>query len=412
MSATLRVNPDRLWRDLMHSAGIGATAEGGLNRLSLGADDARIRAWFKTEAESLGGTVLTDRLGTQFALFAGTEERDPIAMGSHLDTQPTGGRFDGVLGVLGGLTAVRAVREAGTVTRHPLAVINWTNEEGARFAPAMLASGVYAGAFSAEYALARADGAGATVGQALADLGQVGELDPGKPRLAAYFELHIEQGPILERENIDIGVVTGVQGIAWFDVTVTGAPAHAGSTPMDMRHDPVLAAAAMIQAIAAIAAADPATCRATVGQIAARPGSRNTVAETVTFSVDLRHPDAGRLAAMEAALRSAVAGPAAAQGCVVVVEKIWYSPPVRFDAGCVRAVERAATLLGASHRGMVSGAGHDAVYVARVAPTAMIFTPCSGGISHHPAESITPDEAALGEDVLLQAVLAYDSERP
>jgi N-carbamoyl-L-amino-acid hydrolase len=408
MTPALRVDSEKLWQDLMYSAGIGATPEGGLNRLALGVDDVAIRAWFRDTAEALGGHVETDPVGSQFAFFSGGTHADPIGIGSHLDTQPTGGRFDGVLGVLSGLAAIRALRDAGQATHHPLVVINWTNEEGARFAPAMLASGVYAGVFTTEYALSRSDAMGTTVAEALALTRQAGALAVGTPRLAAYFELHIEQGPILEREHVDIGVVTGVQGISWFDVGVAGTPTHAGTTPMDMRQDPVQAAAAMIAAISALAAADPSAARATIGQLAAHPGARNTVAERVRFSVDLRHPEPTYLAGMEGALQATRPPLAAAHGCTVAIDRIWHSPPVRFDAGCVEAVRRAATLLGAGHRPIVSGAGHDAVYVARVAPTAMIFTPCLGGISHHPAESITPGQAALGADVLLNAVLAYD----
>lgn len=411
MSARLRVDSSGLWRDLMHSAAIGATPEGGLNRQALTAEDQAIRAWFTETVGSLGGTVQTDTLGSQFAVFQGTENRAPIAMGSHLDTQPTGGRFDGILGVLAGLAAIRALRAAGTTTRHPLAVINWTNEEGARFAPAMLASGVHAGVFTESYALARADAQGITVAQALSQTGQSGPMTAGAQKLAAYFELHIEQGPVLEQHHADIGVVTGVQGISWFDVTVDGAPTHAGTTPMALRKDPVLAAAAMIQAIDALAATDP-DARATIGQIAAQPGARNTVAARVKFTVDLRHPKADRLAALEAGLRDALPSLAAARGCSVAIDGIWHAAPVVFDAGCVQAVHNAATLLAARHRPIVSGAGHDAVYLTRVCPTAMIFVPCLGGVSHHPAESITEQQAALGADVLLNAVLGYDRAQP
>jgi len=407
MSTPLRVDADHLWRDLMHSATVGATQEGGLNRQTLTPEDGQIRAWFAETATSLGATLRTDRVGSQFALFPGAEDLPPIAMGSHLDTQPTGGRFDGILGVLAGLAAIRAMRGADRTTRHPLAVINWTNEEGARFAPAMLASGVHAGVFTEAYALSRTDAQGTTVAEALTRIGQAGAMAPGGLDLAAYFELHIEQGPILEQEGADIGVVTGVQGISWFDVTVTGAPTHAGTTPLHLRHDPVLAAAAMIQAVNGLAAPD-AAARATVGQLAAYPGSRNTVAAHVGFTIDLRHPDAQQLAVLEGALHAALPKLAEAQGCSVAIEQIWHAPPVVFDSGCVAAVREAATLLGARHRAIVSGAGHDAVYLARICPTAMIFTPCLGGVSHHPAESITREQAALGADVLLQAVLAYD----
>jgi N-carbamoyl-L-amino-acid hydrolase len=407
MNLTARIDADHLWRDLMHSATIGATPDGGLNRQTLTPEDVRIRAWFAGAAKSLGATMQTDTLGSQFAIFPGNETLLPIAMGSHLDTQPTGGRFDGVLGVLAGLAAIRALRAAEITTRHPLAVINWTNEEGARFAPAMLASGVHAGAFTEAYALSRTDSHGTTLAEALAQSGQRGATPAGAQTLAAYFELHIEQGPILEQETIDIGVVTGVQGISWFDVTVTGAPTHAGTTPLHLRQDPVLAAAAMIQAVNALATPDEAA-RATIGQLEAYPGARNTVAARVRFTVDLRHQDAQHLAALQTALHSVLPPLAEAQGCKASIEKIWHAPPVTFDSACVQAVRHAATHLGARHRPIVSGAGHDAVYLARTCPTAMIFTPCQGGISHHPAESITPEQAALGANVLLHAVLAYD----
>jgi N-carbamoyl-L-amino-acid hydrolase len=271
----------------------------------------------------------------------------------------------------------------------------------------MLASGVHAGVFTEAYALSRTDAQGTTLAEALALTGQAGATAPGAQTLAAYFELHIEQGPILEQEAAEIGVVTGVQGISWFDVSVTGTPTHAGTTPLHLRHDPVLAAAAMIQATNALAAPDPAA-RATIGQLAAHPGSRNTVAETVRFTIDLRHPEAQHLAALESALLAALPKLADAQGCSVAIERIWHAPPVVFDTACVQAVRHAADCLGARHRPIVSGAGHDAVYLARTCPTAMIFTPCLGGISHHPAESITRAQAALGADVLLHAVLAYD----
>jgi N-carbamoyl-L-amino-acid hydrolase len=407
MNLSPRIDAEHLWRDLMHSATIGATPDGGLNRQTLTPEDVQIRAWFTETAKSLGATVQIDSLGSQFAIFPGTEPRAPIAMGSHLDTQPTGGRFDGILGVLAGLATIRALRAAEITTRHPLAVINWTNEEGARFAPAMLGSGVHAGAFSAAYALSRTDAHGASLAEALAQSGQAGATPAGAQTLTAYFELHIEQGPILEQETIDIGVVTGVQGMSWFDVTVTGTPTHAGTTPLHLRHDPVLAAATMIQAVDALARADPAA-RATVGQLEAHPGSRNTVAGRVSFTVDLRHPETRHLAALENAFRAALPPLAQARGCTARIEKIWHAPPVTFDATCLQAVGHAARLLGARYRPIISGAGHDAVYLARICPTAMIFTPCQGGISHHPAESITREQAALGADVLLHTVLTYD----
>ena len=402
----VRIDGDRLWEQLMATAAYGRSAEGGICRLALGDADAAVRAWFAAETAALGGRVVLDGMGSQFALFEGAEAGlEPIAMGSHLDTQPTGGRFDGVLGVLGGLAVVRALRSAGRVTRHPLAVVNWTNEEGARFAPAMLASGVYGGAFGLAEGLAAADRDGVTVS---AELARHGWALGKAPALGAYFELHIEQGPVLEEASVDIGVVTGVQGIVWLDVVVTGASCHAGTQPMAGRRDPVLAGARMVEAVMAIGGRDAAG-RVTVGRFASGAGARNTVAGEVRFSVDVRHPDAVVLAEMVASVRSALPRLAAEAGCEVVAEEVWQCAPVAFDAGCIEAVRHAAEGLGLSWREMVSGAGHDAVYVARVAPTGMVFVPCAGGVSHHPAEAITPAQAAAGADVLMGAVLAYDA---
>lgn len=407
----LRVDGARLWADLMHSATVGGTPAGGIDRQALTAEDATIRAWFAREAASLGGTVTADRLGTQWAIFPGAGAGDPIVIGSHLDTQPTGGRFDGVLGVLAGLACVRALRHAGQTTRHPLAVVNWTNEEGARFTPAMLASGVHAGVFTEDFALARADRDGMTVAQALSATGQAGAMPPGAQRMAAYFELHIEQGPVLEDTGQDIGVVTGVQAMRQVEITLTGVAAHAGTTPMARRRDPVRAFAALVPGIMALAERDPGRGRVTIGQIAVRPGVKNTIPEHLVFSVDLRHPTDAGLADMSAGLEMLL--PSAAEtGCAAACTETWLSPLVAFAPALVEAVRDAARALGARAAEIVSGAGHDAVYAARVAPAAMIFTPCRGGISHHPDESITPEEAARGADVLLQAVLRADAILP
>jgi len=406
-----RVDTELLWASLMHSASIGATKQGGLCRLALSDTDRQIRDWFAAACASLGGDVTVDRIGTQYARFAGTvPSLPPIAMGSHLDTQPTGGRFDGVLGVLGALEVMRTLRAAGVPTRHDVMVINWTNEEGARFAPAMVASGVFAGVFPLETALSFTDADGISIGDAVRAIGYDGPIMPGAVGLAAYFELHIEQGPVLEQAKCDIGVVTGVQGMRWFDATVTGQPCHAGTTPMAMRHDPLQAAAAMVRDdVARIGESDPGRSLATIGRFQALPGARNTVPAEVRFSVDLRHPDGAALDAMERALRASLPPRAALHGCALGLDRIWESPSVSFAPACVTAVRAAAASLGLRHRDIVSGAGHDAVYVARVAPTAMIFTPCLNGVSHHPAESITPAQAACGADVLLRAVLEYDA---
>ena len=395
----------------MHSATVGATPEGGLCRLALSDADREIRAWFSAQCAALGGSVEHDAMGSQFARFPGlNRDRAPLAMGSHLDTQPTGGCFDGVLGVLAGLEVVATLRAAGVQTQRDLMVINWTNEEGARFAPAMLASGVFAGAFALRDALAMADRDGLTIAHELARIGAAGPISPGATQLAAYFEVHIEQGPVLEQADLEIGVVTGVQGMRWFDVTVTGQSCHAGTTPLSMRRDAMQAAAAMALTIGRIGQTDPGRSLATIGRFEARPGVRNTVPEDVVLSVDLRHPELSALDGMEQALRAALPALAEQQGCRLTIERIWESPPVAFAPACVQAVRHAAASLGLRHRDIVSGAGHDAVYLARVAPTAMIFTPCLGGISHHPAESITPEQACGGANALLHAVLAFDAD--
>ena len=347
----MRVDSARLWAALMHSATIGATKEGGLCRLALGPQDLEARGWFAAECTTLGATITVDAMGSQFALFAGTDpERDPIAMGSHLDTQPTGGRFDGVLGVLGALECVRALRAAGQSTRHALLVINWTNEEGARFAPAMVASGVSAGAISRAQAYAATDATGITLQDALAQAGVdiAAELKP--PKLAAYFELHIEQGPVLEAENAQIGVVVGVQGIAWFDIEVHGRASHAGTTPMTMRRDPMQASAAIVGEIARLCRDRPAGLF-TIGAIQAAPGARNTVPETVRISLDLRNPTAPGLMEFETAVRAALPSVTAAYGCTMIIDRIWHSPPVSFAPSCIAGIRAAASMLGPARAG-------------------------------------------------------------
>ena len=367
-----------------------------------------MRHWFIAAAEAAGCTVSIDRLGSIFARRPGSElGLAPIAIGSHLDTQPTGGRFDGILGVLAGLEIVRTLNDAGQVTRHPIEIIDWTNEEGARFAPAMLAAGVFGGAFGLDDALAATDRDGVTLAQALDAHGFAGAAPVGHA-LAAHYELHIEQGPVLEAAGTEIGVVTGVQGIRWFDVAISGLACHAGTMPMAMRRDALNAAARLAIAVDAIGRSEPGRSLSTIGIFEAWPGSRNTVPERVRMSVDLRHPELAGLERLEAAFRSAAAEIAAATGAGIGVTPVWQSPPVVFAPACIGAVREAVSGLGYSHDDIVSGAGHDSVYVARVAPTAMIFVPCEAGISHNEAENITPAQAEAGANVLLHAVLAHD----
>jgi len=411
MTATLRVSGERLWASLCDTARFGAIpgTDRGMCRLTLSDEDIAVRRWFVAACEAIGMTVTTDRIGTVFARREGSEPGlPPIAIGSHLDTQPTGGRFDGILGVLAGLEVARTLHEAGIVTRHPIEVIDWTNEEGARFAPAMVASGVFAGEFSLDYALSATDRDGVTLGEALARSGFAGDEEPGAHPLAAHFELHIEQGPVLENEALEIGVVGGVQGIRWYDVVVKGQTCHAGTTPMALRRDALQAAARLAVMVDDIGRSDPGHSLSTIGLFQAYPGSRNTAPGEARLTVDLRHPQIAGLDRMEAALRDTIAALETAQDVTISLTPIWSSPPVVFDPGVRSAIATATQRLGYSHRTMLSGAGHDSVYTARVAPTGMIFVPCEGGLSHNIAENITPAEAERGANVLLQAVLDYD----
>jgi N-carbamoyl-L-amino-acid hydrolase len=348
-------------------------------------------------------------MGSMFARRRGPDDNaPPVMLGSHLDSQPTGGKFDGALGVLGALEVVRTLNDHDIATRAPLEVVNWTNEEGCRFPPAMIASGVFAGAFDLEYGLSRQDHAGRTIGAELARIGYAGERPVGKRPAAALFELHIEQGPILEAEGQRIGIVTGGQGARWYDCAVTGAETHAGAAPMEGRRDALRAAAALLEDIYAIAHSHAPSGRATVGEFQAYPGSRNTVPGRVRFTVDLRHPDGATMDTMDHALRAAFerARGRAAGRLELDLDEIWYAPPVAFDPACIEAVRQAAATLGLSAREIVSGAGHDAVYLARVVPTAMIFVPCKDGISHAEIEYASPAACADGANVLLHAALA------
>jgi len=405
--ANLAVNADRLWETILETAQIGGTPKGGINRQALTETDRQIRDWFADAAKAAGCSVAIDAMGNMFARRPGRDPgRAPIAMGSHLDTQPTGGKFDGVIGVLAGLEVLRSLQDAGVETAAPIEVINWTNEEGARFAPAMLASGVFAGVFDAPYANSRADRDGVSFGTALDAIGYRGSAAPHA--LAAHFELHIEQGPILEAEGRSIGVVTGVQGMRWYEVTLQGSDSHAGTTPMPMRRDALLGAARMIEIVNRIGLSHAPEAVTTVGLLENRPNSRNVVPGEVFFSVDLRHPDDAVVIAMEAEMRAGFAAVAEADGLALAIERTWDSPAVHFDAGCVASVRAGAAAIGAASRDIVSGAGHDSAYIARVAPTAMIFVPCAGGLSHNEAESATKADVAAGAQVLLRAVLETD----
>jgi N-carbamoyl-L-amino-acid hydrolase len=406
----LTINPERLWGELMETAAFGATAKGGICRLTLTDLDRQVRGWFTARAEALGCRVTVDDMGVMFARREGTASVPPIAMGSHLDTQPTGGKFDGVLGVLAALEALRTLVEAGYETHAPIEVVNWTNEEGVRFAPAMMASGVFAKVFERDWAHARQDLAGANFGTALEQIGYRGAERCGDHPLSAFFELHIEQGPLLEAERKDIGVVTGVQAMRWYEATLTGQDAHTGATPMKGRKNALLGAARVIERVDAIARMHAPGAVATVGRIENRPNSPNVVPGEVFVMVDMRHPEDAELDQMEAALETSVHEICEPLGLGVAFQKIWHQPALRFDPGCVAAVRRGAELSGFSARDMISGAGHDAAYVSRVAPAAMVFVPCLGGISHNEAEFSSKEQCAAGAQVLLQAVLDYDRQ--
>jgi beta-ureidopropionase / N-carbamoyl-L-amino-acid hydrolase len=405
----LTINPQRLWDSIMETAAFGATPKGGIKRLTVSDEDKKVRDWFKGECEKLGMTVEVDEVGNMFALRPG-KRKDvlPIAMGSHLDTQPTGGKFDGVLGVLGPLEAMRTLVDMGYESNAPLMIVNWTNEEGSRFAPAMLCSGVYAGVFTPDFAYSREDRQGIKLGDELARIGYKGKHKAGSIKFGAMFELHIEQGPILEAESKMIGVVTGVQGMRWYEVTVRGQESHTGATPMGLRKNALLGASRMIEAIHQVGMAHlPGV--ASVGLIENRPNSRNVVPGEVFFTVDLRHPDEGVLDRMEAEYQAVLPKIAAELKLEMEEKRIWKSPAVKFAPELIDCVREGAKQAGLSSSEMASGAGHDAAYIARVAPTTMIFVPCLGGISHNEAESTTLEECGAGVQVLLNAVMAHDA---
>ena len=402
----IQVNQDRLWQSLMEMAKIGATQKGGSKRLALTDLDKEGRDLFVRWCKEAGCTVSVDRMGNIFARRRGRrDDLPPVVTGSHLDTQPTGGKFDGVYGVLAGLEVIRTLNDFGYETDAPVEVSVWTNEEGSRFAPAMVASGVFAGVFTEEYGHSRADLEGKTIGDELKRIGYLGDAKVGGRPFKAFFEAHIEQGPILEAERKTIGVVQGIQGIRWFDVTITGRESHAGTTPMNRRKDAMLGAARIIDRINRIALDHPPGV-STVGMLTVSPNSRNTIPGRVFFSVDLRHPQDETLETMKKALEGAVAEVCGTLGLEGECKEIWWSPGVHYHEDCIEAVRNAAGALGFAHRDIVSGAGHDAGYISRVAPVGMIFVPCADGISHNEVESATPQDLAAGCNVLLHAMLA------
>jgi N-carbamoyl-L-amino-acid hydrolase len=406
LETKLAVDGKRLWDALMALARIGATEKGGVCRLALTDLDRQGRELVVQWAKELGLQVTVDRIGNIFMRRAGNDDKlPPIVAGSHIDTQPTGGKFDGNYGVLAGLEVVRTLNDHGIVTEAPIEIVAWTNEEGSRFVPVMMGSGVFAGAFTLATAYAARDTQGKSVEEELNSIGFAGAEEPGSNKLGAYFEAHIEQGPVLEAAGKTIGVVGGVLGLRWYDCTVTGMEAHAGPTPMENRRDALQVAAGLMQKVVAIARDHAPHGRGTVGAAEVFPNSRNVIPGRVKFSVDFRHPDTAGLDAMEQSFRAAIAEVSRGSAMEIGLEMVSSFKPCVFDAGCVSAVERAASKLGYSHMPAVSGAGHDAVHVARVAPAAMIFIPCKDGISHNEIEDAKPAHLEAGCNVLLYAML-------
>ena len=402
----IRVNGARLWDSLMEMGRIGATPKGGVGRLALTDLDGQARDLFVRWCEAAGCAVRVDRMGNIFARRAGTDDSlAPVMTGSHLDSQPLGGRFDGAYGVLAGLEVVRALNDAGVATRAPLDVVAWTDEEGARFKAGMMGSGVFAGLQDLAVALANADPDGRTMGAELARIGYAGAEPVGGTPVAAFFEAHIEQGPVLEAEGMAVGVVLGGQGQRCFRVTVTGEEGHAGTLPMERRKDALLGAARMIAAVNGVAFAHQPHPVITVGALQVRPNSPNTIPGQAVFTIDSRHPDDDTLAAVAGDMRAACEAVAAEAGLDLAIEQTTERGSIAFDGGCVAAVRAAAERLGIPHRDMYSGAGHDACNLALVAPTAMIFVPCEKGISHNELENAKPEDLAAGCDVLLQVMV-------
>jgi N-carbamoyl-L-amino-acid hydrolase len=401
----LKINSDRLWNSLMEMAKIGATEKGGVCRLALTDLDRESRDLFVQWCEAAGCTVSFDAMGNIFARRPGrNNDQAPVMAGSHLDSQPTGGKFDGAFGVLAGLEVIRALNDAEFETEAPVEVVAWTNEEGSRFPPAMVGSGAFAQIFDLEEAHGKADIDGKTIGEELARIGYLGEGCGGRD-IGAYFEAHIEQGPVLEAEEKTIGVVTGGQAQRWYEIVLTGRESHAGPTPMAVRRDALVGAAEIVQAVNRIGHEfQPSAC-ATVGMMQVSPNSRNVIPGEVFMTVDFRHPDDDRLKEMNDALVVAAEATAAKHTLSLNFEQIWSFAATPFEASCVAAVRKGAEQAGFSHLDIVSGAGHDAIYMASVAPSGMIFVPCEDGISHNEIENATPDDIAAGCQVLLNAML-------
>jgi N-carbamoyl-L-amino-acid hydrolase len=406
-ASNLQIDSVRLWGTIHETAQFGATPKGGVRRLTLSTEDKQVRDWFRKACEAAGLEVRVDALGSMFALRKGRDmTKSPVGLGSHLDTQPTGGKFDGVLGTLAALEVVRTLNDAGIETDSPICVVNWTNEEGSRFAPAMMASAAYVGDFTADDILSRKDAEGVTVAEALESIGYRGDAPVGSQKLGCFVELHIEQGPILEAEHKTVGVVDSGQGVLWYDGKIIGFESHAGSTPMPLRRDALATLSEIVLAMETIANKHGPNAVGTVGEAVIAKPSRNVIPGEVAFTLDCRSADDGIMNALDRDLRAAVAEIAARRKVEVTLDVIWRKPPTHFDAKLVDAVENAARALGYSHRRITSGAGHDACNLNTKIPAAMVFVPCKDGVSHNELEDATQADCAAGANVLMHTVLA------
>jgi len=406
-ATNLQIDSARLWGTIHETAQFGATPKGGVRRLTLGPEDKQVRDWFRKACEEAGLEVHVDALGSMFGLREGRDmSKPPVGLGSHLDTQPTGGKFDGVLGTLAALEVVRTLNDAGIETEAPLCIVNWTNEEGSRFAPAMMASAAYVGDFTTDDILSRKDAEGVTVAEALDSIGYRGESPVGTQKLSSFVELHIEQGPILEAEGKTIGVVDSGQGVLWYDGKIVGFESHAGSTPMPLRRDALATLSEIVLAMESIAGRHAPNAVGTVGEAVIAKPSRNVIPGEIAFTVDCRSADAAIMDALDRELRAAVAEITARRKVEVTLDLVWRKPPTHFNSKLVDAVENAAKTLGYSHRRITSGAGHDACNLNTKIPAAMVFVPCKDGISHNELEDATQVDCAAGANVLMHTVLA------
>ncbi|MCY4215909.1 MAG: M20 family metallo-hydrolase [Flavobacteriaceae bacterium] len=404
----LRINSQRLWNRIHTMAQIGATPNGGVNRLALTHQDKLCRDLFIQWAKSIGCQTRVDSMGNIFVRLEGLDHTlPPILFGSHLDSQPTGGKYDGSLGVLAGLELIETLIENNYVPEYPLELVSWTSEEGARFTPAMISSGVFGNVFSLDYAHNRTDDNGMTIKKALEKIGYLGREIPYNRKCSGYFELHIEQGPILDKQKKSIGIVQGVQGIRWYELTVKGQEVHAGPFPMNMRKDPIRILPTILTSLYNLSNRFGEDARLTIGKMNTVPGSQNTVPHSVSIAIDIRHPHQDILTQMHHGVNQIIKECQNSTDLEIKIQEIWHCPPIAFDLQCIQAIKKATRSLALSSLEMVSGAGHDAVYLSKVTPTAMIFIPCKDGISHNERESITKTDAVNGANVLLWSILHY-----